>query len=242
MEAIALERRGLYLITPDWNDTERLLRVVHSLLPYVSVLQYRNKTADAALQRSQAFELMALARQAKVPLIINDDIRLCEAVAADGVHLGKTDGDLRAARERLGRKAIIGASCYNDSIQAERAVASGANYVAFGAVFPSITKPEAVRAPLSLVEQVKKKLPTCVAVIGGITVDKVPDLLDAGADLICVVSDIFQAVDPLHRARQYLNAMSDWEKDVQAGKRKLDSNALANASRPAAPRAILTGQ
>ena len=107
--------RGLYLITPEEPDTARLLARVAAVLPKATWLQYRQKSADAGLRHAQATALQALCMQADVPLIINDDVALAEAVGAAGVHLGEDDGDLGAARHRLGPHAIVGASCYDDA-------------------------------------------------------------------------------------------------------------------------------
>ncbi len=139
--------RGVYLITPDEPDTARLLaRTAPLLAAGATWLQYRNKTADAALRLEQATALQALCAPHGVPLIINDDPALAHAVGAAGVHLGGTDGDIGAARTLLGPDAIIGASCYDQLANAARAVAEGASYVAFGAFFPTTTKVTASRA------------------------------------------------------------------------------------------------
>ena len=132
--------RGVYLITPDETDTARLLARVRPLLAGTTWLQYRNKAVDAATRRAQAQALQALCAEAEVPLIINDDAALAAAIGAAGVHLGEDDGDIAAARALLGPDAIIGASCYDQLQLAQRAVAAGASYVAFGAFFPSRSK------------------------------------------------------------------------------------------------------
>ena len=193
--------KGLYLITPDEADSTRLLARVTPLLPYVACLQYRNKTADAALQARQAQALQALCAEAAVPLIVNDDAALAAAVGADGVHLGEHDGDLMAARHTVG-DAIIGVSCYDDLVRAEQATAAGADYIAFGAFFPSSTKPHARRASLDLLrDSARFNLPRVA--IGGITPDNARPLVAAGADLIAVISGVFDAPDPIHAARAY---------------------------------------
>lgn len=143
----ALPRRGLYLITPDTTDSLRLFSQCLRVLPArPALLQYRNKSTDPALRLAQAQTLRALTRAAGVGLIINDDVALAAQVGADGVHLGRDDGDIAAARARLGEHAILGASCYDQLPLAHAAIAAGADYVAFGAVCPSATKPNAVRA------------------------------------------------------------------------------------------------
>ncbi len=193
---------GVYLVTPDDSDSGRLLARVAPLLPYVACLQYRNKSADDALRRQQADALLALCDRAGVPLIVNDDAALAAAVGADGVHLGEHDGALVAARALLGADAIIGVSCYDDPARAAAAAAQGADYIAFGAFFPSPTKPDARRAPLALLRDAQSHGLPRVA-IGGITPDNAPALIAAGADLVAVISGVFDAPDPLDAVRAY---------------------------------------
>jgi len=192
--------RGLYAITPDTADTDVLLRKVEEALKAgVAMLQYRNKIISKDKRLLQARELAPLARGYGVPFIVNDDIEIALAVGANGVHLGKDDGDLAAARARLPGK-ILGASCYSDLDKARAAVQAGANYVAFGSVFPSPTKPDAVRAPLSLFRN-DLGVPLCA--IGGITLQNAPELIVAGADLLAVISDVFDAPDIALRVSEY---------------------------------------
>ena len=197
-----MKLRGLYAITPDVADTESLERKVEQALAGgVVALQYRNKLLAKDKRLAQAHRLAALAQGYGVPFIVNDDVEIALAVGANGAHLGKDDADLRAARERLAGK-ILGASCYDRIDLARAAVAGGADYVAFGAVFPSPTKPAALRAPLSLFGEAKS-LGVPLAAIGGITLENAPQLLAAGADLLAVISDLFDAADIAARARQY---------------------------------------
>ena len=197
-----MKLRGLYAITPDVADTESLERKVEQALAGgVVALQYRNKLLAKDKRLAQAHRLAALAQGYGVPFIVNDDVEIALAVGANGAHLGKDDADLRAARERLAGK-ILGASCYDRIERARAAVAAGADYVAFGAVFPSPTKPAALRAPLSLFGEAKS-LGVPLAAIGGITLENAPQLLAAGADLLAVISDLFDAADIAARARQY---------------------------------------
>ena len=192
--------RGLYPITPDTADTDALLRKVEALLKAgAAMLQYRNKAISRDKRLAQASELAGLMRRYGVPLIVNDDIDIALAVGASGAHLGRDDGDLAAARARLGGK-ILGASCYDSLESARAAVRAGADYVAFGSVFPSPTKPEARRAPLSLFRQ-ELGVPLCA--IGGITLDNAPAVIAAGASLLAVISDVFDAPDIGARAHQY---------------------------------------
>jgi len=196
--------RGVYLITPDEADTARLLaRTAPLLAAGATWLQYRNKTADAALHLQQATALQALCAQHGVPLIINDDPALAHAVGAAGVHLGGTDGDIGAARALLGPDALIGASCYDQLANAEHAVAEGASYVAFGAFFPTTTKVTTSRATPDLLRQ-SAALGVPRVAIGGLSPDNVGPIIAAGADLVAVVSGIFAAPDPVATQRAFL--------------------------------------
>ncbi|WP_127563997.1 thiamine phosphate synthase [Stenotrophomonas indicatrix] len=196
--------RGVYLITPDEPDTARLLaRTAPLLAAGATWLQYRNKSASDALRREQATALQALCAAHGVPLIVNDDPALAQAIDAAGVHLGGTDGDIGAARSLLGPDAIIGASCYDQLANAERAVAAGASYVAFGAFFPTTTKVTSSRAHPDLLRQ-SAALGVPRVAIGGLSPDNVGPLIDAGADLLAVVSGIYAAQDPVATQRAYL--------------------------------------
>jgi len=136
-------------------------------------------------------------------LVINDDLALALEIDADGAHLGRDDGDLAGARKALGPARILGASCYGEWARAEAAVAAGVDYVAFGAMFPSSTKPQAPLAPLEMLTRAKAEFGLPVAAIGGITLDNAPLLIAAGADLPAVISDVFSAPDPAARAAAY---------------------------------------
>ena len=189
--------RGLYAVTPEALEGEELVRRVgHALEGGIAALQYRRK--ELALVE-EARTLARMCRASNALFIVNDDVAFL--AEADGVHLGRHDGDLAAARARLPGKSL-GASCY-DSLEAARAaVAAGADYVAFGSVFASSTKPGAVRAPLTLFGEAKR-LGVPLVAIGGITVENAPALLAAGADALAVVSDLFDAPDVAARARAY---------------------------------------
>lgn len=189
--------RGLYAITPEGVDPAKVRLALEG---GVALLQYRNKARDG----SHAKAVMALARQFGVPVIVNDDVELALELDAQGAHLGRDDGDLRAARARLKGK-LLGASCYSDARLARAAVQAGADYVAFGSVFASPTKPAAVRAPLSLFAM-PLGVPLCA--IGGVTLQNAPPLIAAGADLLAVISDLFDAPDIRARAAAYGNLFS----------------------------------
>lgn len=194
---------GLYLITPDEADTARLLaRTAPLLAAGAAWLQYRNKSAGGALRHEQASALQELCLQAGAPLIVNDDVRLARAVGAAGVHLGEDDGDIAAARALLGAEAIIGSSCYDQLALAEAAVAAGADYVAFGAFFATRSKTGTRRAdPRLLGEAASLGVPRVA--IGGITPDNARSLVEAGADLVAVISGVYDAPDPVAAMHAY---------------------------------------
>lgn len=202
MNARSAAPRGLYLLTPDEIDTARLLARVAPVLPHATWLQYRNKRADDALRRTQVQALLPLCRATGVPLIVNDDWRLAADAGADGAHLGRDDGALGEARAALGEEAILGASCYADIARAQTAVAAGASYVAFGAFFPSPTKPDAPLANKALLRDASLP-PVPRVAIGGITPDNARQLAAAGADLVAVISGVFDARHPAAAARAY---------------------------------------
>lgn len=194
---------GLYALTPDEPDTTMLaVKVRAAIAGGATAVQYRNKQASAKLRQEQALTLAALCRSAEVPLLVNDDVDLALAVDAAGVHLGRDDGDLAAARRRLGPGRLLGASCYDRLELAERAVAAGADHVAFGSVFASPTKPGAVRAPLALLGAARK-LGVPIVAIGGITLENAPLAIAAGADAIAVITALFDAGDVAARARAF---------------------------------------
>ena len=195
---------GLYAVTPELADTPALVAAAEAALRGgAKLLQYRNKTAAAALRLTQARALLALCRKYRVPLIINDRLDLALEVPADGVHLGADDGPLATARARLGPARLLGASCYDRLEAALEAERLGADYVAFGSFFPSSVKPGAVRPPLALLREAKRRLSVQVVAIGGITLDNAPQLIAAGADSVAVISALFDADDIGIAARRF---------------------------------------
>ena len=198
---------GLYAITPDLNDTERLCQLVEeSLIGGAKVVQYRNKQADSMLRIAQSRALLAICRNYKIPLIINDDVKLCLAIDADGVHIGSSDGDIAATKARIGDK-ILGASCYNQLELARKAQAAGADYIAFGACFSSSTKPNAVKADLSLFKQASELGVPAVA-IGGITLENASEVVDAGAHAVAVISALYSAPDVKTQAMAFCRLLN----------------------------------
>jgi thiamine-phosphate pyrophosphorylase len=195
--------RGLYVITPDWRDTVKLLLAAKAALEGgAKVLQYRNKVAPSSQRLEHALGLSALCGKYGATFIVNDHLDLAREVDADGLHLGGTDGDLAAARKKLGKDKLLGASCYDRLDLAVAAKAAGADHIAFGSIYDSPSKPSAVRAPLSLFGQARE-LGLPMVAIGGITADNATPVIEAGADALAVISDVFEAPDIGARARQY---------------------------------------
>ena len=191
-----MKLRGLYAITPDGADLLDKLR--QALEGGISMLQYRRKKEKSLVE---AKNVVLLARRYHVPVIVNDDVALALETGAEGVHLGRDDGDLDKARKDMKGK-ILGVSCYDDLEAARTAVRSGADYVAFGSVFRSPTKPSAIRAPLALFSE-KNSLQVPLVAIGGITLENAGEAVSAGADMVAVISDLFDASDIKSRALQY---------------------------------------
>ena len=196
---------GLYAITPDTQNTQTLLEKVEAALSGgARLLQYRNKTASAALRLTQGRALLALCWKFQVPLIINDHLELALALDAHGLHVGGEDGSVIEARGKLGPDKILGVSCYSRLDNAVDAVAAGATYVAFGGFYPSKVKPGAnARTPIGLLGEAKRSLDVPVVAIGGITLDNTPALVAAGADSVAVITALFDAPDICGAARGF---------------------------------------
>ncbi|NWG88144.1 MAG: thiamine phosphate synthase [Hydrogenophilaceae bacterium] len=196
--------KGLYAVTPDWNDSKRLLASTEAILAGgCRIVQYRNKAASDCHRQEQAGALRALTRRYHALLIVNDFVDLALQIEADGVHLGGDDGDLAAARARLGAGKILGASCYDDLGLARRAQTAGADYVAFGSFFPSQVKPDARRASLDLLRAARAEIELPICAIGGITASNGRALVEAGADLLAVISALYEADDPKAAAEEF---------------------------------------
>ena len=205
MTTSATERRwrlrGLYAVTPETDDLARLHRLVSSAIEGgARLVQYRAKRLGPQERLSQAESLLALCRGHGVPLIVNDDLDLAIVVGADGVHLGRGDGDPRDARERF-PGAILGVSCYGDVARAVAAAEAGADYAGIGSVFASATKPQAARSGLAALGEARRRAGIAVAAIGGITPRNAAEAVAAGADMLAVISALFDAPDVAAAAR-----------------------------------------
>lgn len=201
--------KGLYIVTPDWDDTQKLLEITElALKGGAAVVQYRHKTANAGLRREQAECLLALCRSYAKPFIVNDFVDLCLEIDADGVHVGGTDATVAEVRAVVGPDKILGASCYGDLDLARKAHAAGASYVAFGGFYPSRVKKYPVTTPLSIIADSHAAVPLPVTVIGGMTVDNAAPLVAAGADMVAAISSVYLAADPQAVARRFAGMFS----------------------------------
>lgn len=205
---------GLYAIADtQYLAPDRLVPAVQAAIDGgATVVQYRDKASGHAPPDARDFEsLVGLCGTRGVPFIVNDDIERACAVGADGVHIGRNDESIAVARQRMGRDAIIGVSCYDDLARAVAAEASGCNYVAFGSFYPSPTKPQAVHPPLTLLTEARARLRVPIVAIGGITPENGAHLIAAGADALAVIGGLFQAPDITGQARRYAALFTERE-------------------------------
>lgn len=203
--SLARELKGLYAITDSQLSAEGNLfeQVEAALQGGATVIQYRDKRGSKQLRHLEAIRLRQLTQAHRALLIINDDVELAQTVKADGVHLGRQDMELSTARQRLGPKAIIGISCYNRLDLALQAQQAGADYVAFGRFFPSLTKPEATQADPKLLREARRQLRLPLVAIGGITPENGRLLVDAGADMLAVIYAVFGQPDIEQACKQF---------------------------------------
>ncbi|MBI3574608.1 MAG: thiamine phosphate synthase [Gammaproteobacteria bacterium] len=199
--------RGLYAIADtQYLDDARLAPAVEAAVAGgARVVQYRDKRNQPEVRLSQARRISDLCRRHGVPFLVNDDVTLAMETGADGVHLGRKDMGLRAARALIGDNKLIGVSCYNELERALTAQQQGANYVAFGSFFPSRTKPEAVRAAPELLREARPRLQIPIVAIGGITPENGAALIEAGADMFAVIEGVFAQPDIHAAVQRYAN-------------------------------------
>lgn len=188
--------KGLYLVTPDWDDTDKLVAASEQAIAGgASLLQYRHKTANKELRTEQAAALLTLCRRLNVPLIINDHIDLCEQLDADGIHVGGTDASVADVRTRVGQDKIVGASCYGDLQLARHAAAAGASYVAFGGFYPSRVKKYEVTTSPDIITRALSEIDLPICVIGGMTVENSRPLVSLGAHMVAAISSVYSTDD-----------------------------------------------
>jgi len=195
--------RGLYAITDSHSISADLfdLSIQQVLQGGARIIQYRDKSHDEKKRLSQANSLRKLCDRYDALLIINDDIDLALSTNADGVHLGKDDVSLTDARKKLGHRFIIGRSCYNNIDLAIEAEKDGANYIALGAIYKSPTKPEAPCITLDFIQYASTVLSVPICAIGGITTQNANAVIEAGVDMIAVISDLFSHDDIQARSK-----------------------------------------
>ncbi|MFZ6800585.1 thiamine phosphate synthase [Undibacterium sp. Di24W] len=197
--------RGLYLITPNWDDTEHLLvQTELALQAGVGLLQYRHKTASKELRQTQATKLHELCRRYEVPLIINDHIYLCLDLDAEGIHVGGTDISVAQARALVGADKIVGASCYGDLQLARDAQKQGATYVAFGGFYPSLVKQYPVTTKPDIIVAAKNEITLPIVVIGGMNVALAGPLVHRGADMVAAISSVYNAINPDEVCKEFI--------------------------------------
>lgn len=206
----SLKISGPYAITPDLNQTNDLLNKTRQVLEGgVKLVQYRNKSANESLRREQAKLLLSLCREHNALLIINDHLEIAIEIDADGVHVGKNDVPVSAAKNLLGHNKIVGTSCYNQLGLAKQAQKDGADYIAFGAFFSSLTKPNAVSVSISLVNQAQKALSIPIVGIGGIQLTNARTVIQSGCAAIAVCHDLFQAENIKATAEHYVQLFAE---------------------------------
>ncbi len=197
--------KGLYIVTPDWDDTAKMVEVTEkALMGGAQIVQYRHKTAGPELRLEQAKALQGLCRRYGKPFIINDYVDLCLELDTDGIHVGGMDAPVKKVRAAVGPDKIVGASCYGDLELARKATRDGASYVAFGGFYPSRVKKYPVTTPQNIVSDWKKEMPDMpVCVIGGMSVENAAPLVELGADMVAVVSGVYFQDDPEAAARGF---------------------------------------
>ncbi|MEG0482960.1 MAG: thiamine phosphate synthase [Acinetobacter sp.] len=182
--------RGLYLITNDDSFNLLLEKLEVALATHnIAILQYRRKKISKTEQVNEVQQIKILCEKYQTPFVINDDLELAEQFGL-GVHLGQSDGEISDAAARLPQGAIIGRTCLNSLELAEKAIADGATYIAFGAIYATSTKPEAGNIGLDVLKQASEKFDLPICAIGGLTVENSKVVIDSGADLCAVISDI----------------------------------------------------
>lgn len=217
MTRTAMPKSGLYAITDSsLHRGEALERAVARAIDGgAAVIQYRDKSNDRDRRHAEATRLLRICRRRCVPLIVNDDVDLALTIEADGVHVGREDAEPATIRARVGEGFVIGVSCYDEPERAVEAERKGADYVAFGAVFPSTTKPGARRVDIATVLEARARVHLPMVAIGGITPRNAAALLRAGVDMLAVVRGVFASADPAVAAREYRQLFEEYAQEVE---------------------------
>lgn len=190
-----------------WRGKETLELIEAALKGGVTVLQLRDKEADTASLIEEGVELRTITNKYKVPLIVNDRIDVALEIDADGVHLGQEDASPEEARSILGISKIIGLSVHNLD-QAEEAIELPVDYLGVGSVYPSKTEQREVIGIKGL-EKICKTASIPIVAIGGITVDKVEEVIKAGASGVAAISGIWDADDIERRVKEYISKLEE---------------------------------
>ncbi len=186
--------KGLYAITPDSADLNTLIQKTQLAIEGGAfMVQYRSKIHDRDVKMQQCAAILRICREYDIPCIVNDDVEMCRVLEADGIHLGENDDNIAEVRRILGEDSIIGSSCYDQLNRAKKAQKEGASYVAFGAVFPTPTKPNAPRASLELLREAKSEIQIPIVAIGGITMNNAHDVIETGIDAIAVITSLYES-------------------------------------------------
>ena len=197
--------KGLYAITPDSADLNTLIQKTQwAIEGGAFMVQYRSKILNRDVKMHQCAAILRLCREYEIPCIVNDDVDMCRILEADGVHLGEKDDNIAEVRHILGEDAIIGSSCYDQLNRAKSAQKEGASYVAFGAMFPTSTKPNAPRATLALLKEAKREIQIPIVAIGGITVNNAHDVIKTGIDAIAVITGLYEAKSIKETAKTFV--------------------------------------
>jgi len=196
---LKLRGQGPYLIVdPKWRSRKRLIAELEEVIRAgAGLVQLRDKSQWDAESRDFAEQVLAICRQTHVPLIVNDDPVRAHAIGADGVHLGVADPSIGSARSLLGERSIIGVSAYADLERGRAAEREGADYIAFGSIYPSPSKPHAKRVSLDFLKMARRTLDTPLCAIGGIRPDNARPIVLAGISWLAVISGIWETPDPV---------------------------------------------
>ena len=196
---------GLYAITPDRAMPLRALifEVEEALRGGARLVQYRRKGLAPEQALPEVKALVASCERHDALLFVNDDVMLADAAGAHGVHLGRDDGDYCALAGDKSRRLLLGVSCYNSLALARAAAAAGVDYVAFGSVYATSTKPDAVHCPHAVLSAARAELTLPIVAIGGITPDNAAHVIEAGADFVAAIGGVFKQASTFENAARY---------------------------------------
>lgn len=207
---------GLYAITPDRPVPLEVLvlAVEEALRGGARLLQYRRKGLSRLQAKPEIEALVSSCERQGALLFVNDDATLAEMAGAHGVHLGRDDGDYARLASDKSRSLLLGVSCYDSLALARSAAAAGVDYVAFGSVFPTTTKPQAVRCPLEVLSKARAELDLPIVAIGGITPDNAREVIEAGADFVAAVGGVFDQPSIYESATRYARLFNPRRNEV----------------------------